>query len=315
MEYFKHLREPRADKQARNIIFLLVGNSTTLNGTSANYYTTNDHEIYVIYNFVVYTKFIESVIAKDNNKNVTVIAVYTNLQDLFRLTKILHRIGSDELKQTHQSQWIKRHHQFMSPQDYDSNATFNPELGPGHADKPLAMEVIFLFDDKTMGKDHLSPTSISTQQILRFIALKHSASFVIISGLKSLASDEMAIIALLQKTTGAGIEPMSIYEDEGLKVTEIVHIKTLIPMGWDTWTRIELLAKAGFHTSTQAAKLLACEQDFTDLNQHYDTFLQTGGEVFDYLTPKANQEDLKKVEKVQTLSQLLLEVQKDNYYA
>lgn len=315
MEYFSHLRGPGPDKQAKNIIFLLVGNSVVLNGTSANYYATNDHEIYVICNFVVYSRFIESVIAKDLTRNVTVITAYTSYQDLFRLTKILHGIGSNERKQTYRNQWIERHHQFMSPQDYNSNAAFKPDLGPGQADRPLAMGVLFLIDDETMGKDHLSSTSISTQQILRFIALKHSASFAIISGLKSLISDEMGIITFLKKTTGVGTEPVSIYEDEGLKVTEIVHIKTLMPMGWDTWLRIELLAKAGFHTSTQAAKLLTCEQEFTELNLHYDNFLEKEGEVFDYLTPGPDQEELQKVDKTQTLSQILLEVQRDHYYA
>lgn len=318
MANFSNLEGPSA--QRRELILFLVGDSTKSRGTSANYYTTDEHEIYVICNYVVYIKFIELLITKDATAKVTVVVAYANLEELLELTRVLYQLGSDEKKQLHQKQWYQKHSQYLRPEeDYEQDSEIAFEVSPGQADKPLAVQTVFLIDDEIMERDHLTPQSIAIQQILRFVALKHAASFVIITGLSSLISNEIAITSFVQKVYGSKlVEPISVYEDEGLKVTESIYVNTLIPLGWETWARIELLAKSGFHSGTESAKLLSSEDSFAQLNQLYNAYLGSGNseEVVRFLEPVPEVEPEKEndTKKSHTLSQLLVEVQNDHYY-
>lgn len=75
--------------------------------------------------------------------------------------------------------------------------------------------------------------NVATEQVLRFLALKYNATYKCVSG--DITADNVQL--LLETETGP------IFDAGGTKADKM-RVHQTVPRGWDTWHRIEMLAKA-----------------------------------------------------------------------
>lgn len=136
-------------------------------------------------------------------------------------------------------------------------------LPRGHCDLPMKGPVYLVVDGD--GFDPLDERNVATQQILRFAALKHGARFSAASGLLRVLRSPASILSLLD-TLQDPKQSRYIYDSPDESEDQLV-IHQNLPLGWDSWNRIRLLA-----TSIPASDLPLLDGDtaFSDLDDIYN---------------------------------------------
>lgn len=277
----------------KKTVLILLGNRyKPSNGTSIKYMKNEDHDIYVLSNYQVYIKYVESLLKETETRDIHLLPVFNTFSELLNLLGILDKQGNPDHKNTYRNQFIDGYmHYLKSSIELDDNEdAFEVKLSQGQADRPLSYNVTLLLDTESFAQDHLSTSSISVQQILRFIGLKHSTSLIAVSGILTLIKNDEAIRNLLQIVDHGKIldnirreqsleqlqrpEPISIYDEAGIFSSEGVFINLLIPRGWDSWNKIELVAKSIIHDASHILKtrLLISKDDFLQLDQLYNEY-------------------------------------------
>lgn len=153
----------------------------------------------------------------------------------------------------------------------DVPSHYKSELHSGQADLPLGFDVVLLLDSTEVGNDHLSESNVVLQQILRFVALKHGASFGAISGLQEVFSNPFLINGVLAALLELNLR---IYDPEGVHTLEDIRCHQLVPLGWDSWNKIELLGKSIPRTSD---RILLDKKLLLELSKTYDDYFESVG--------------------------------------
>lgn len=271
-------------------VIVLLG-SGTKNGTSINYFTEGKYEIYVMCNYSVYAKYLESLL-QPNELETHLVPVFSSMEELYPLLYMINKIGGAPAGKT-KLKFIDNLKYFMKVSSLDDNEDYDGDdipinLSPGQAERPLNMDLIIVLDSDLFSQDHLLPYSVSTQQLLRFLSLQHSGSFAIVSGVQSFISSGASILSLVKfidqsvegqpnesQSYNHPPEPISIYDEDGVFISDNLFVNILIPLGWDSWSKIEILAKSAAHGGPQLSKsrLLSSLEEIQEFNTLYEQFL------------------------------------------
>ncbi|ODV64642.1 hypothetical protein HYPBUDRAFT_96318, partial [Hyphopichia burtonii NRRL Y-1933] len=240
-----------------------------------NYYTEGNHEIYVMCNYSVYAKYLESLL-QPNELETHLVPVFSSIEELYPLLYMINKIGGAPAGKT-KLKFIDNLKYFMKVSSLDDDEDYDGDdipinLSSGQAERPLNMDLIIVLDSDLFSQDHLLPYSVSTQQLLRFLSLQHSGSFAIVSGVQSFISSGASILSLSYNHPP---EPISIYDEDGVFISDNLFVNILIPLGWDSWSKIEILAKSAAHGGPQLSKsrLLSSLEEIQEFNTLYEQFL------------------------------------------
>lgn len=269
-------------------IIIILHQYTTL---SINYLYTNDYDIYIISNLNIFDKYLRRELSQNTHRKVTVITVLGDTEDVIHAIEFLNSFDNSEGRLQEKNQFAEEYAYYLKKIQYgeDTNG-YGLEDGelkfpPGCCDMPLSFELIVVLDNTELKNDHLSPRSVFLQQLFRFISLKHGGTFVCTSNTQALITSEKVLLHFLlqighQHTTKTPRiqlnkpEAIAIYESDHSVNGEYLHICLLSPKGWDSWSKIQILATPIVHEKDKSKyNILSNENEFNKLNRVYNAYL------------------------------------------
>ncbi|OBA22629.1 hypothetical protein METBIDRAFT_31500 [Metschnikowia bicuspidata var. bicuspidata NRRL YB-4993] len=140
-----------------------------------------------------------------------------------------------------------------------------------HADYPPAFEVAVVQNGDDIDEaDYLAAKHVATQQMLRLVALKHGVRFAALSGLLLLAENTTVVAAAAHWLfrTALGTDRV-VYTPEGSVLVGPVLVHQYIPVGWDSWAKILLVARSAPRLAVMA-RLFGTEAEIRRFNEAYD---------------------------------------------
>ncbi|GEQ69477.1 hypothetical protein JCM33374_g3149 [Metschnikowia sp. JCM 33374] len=270
------MTDPHLVSGSSEYIVIIICSEKTVHGTSVKYASDAGHEVYVVSRVPSFVPYLEKLLEKMTrvpSPSVRVVLVNENvpiLVDVLRL--ILHKSAPELI--------LKRRHDYLqkykdnllriSGSALDNGPAFDVTLPVGHGDLPQAFDLAIVQDTDDIDEvSYLSEENVFTQQALRFIALKHALRFGAVSGLSALIGDTGAMVSLTTRLfrDSPGVESI-IFKPEGMPVTGDVYLHQYIPVGWDSWNKILLVAKA-IPRNGEMAKLLHSEVQIGEFNDIY----------------------------------------------
>lgn len=201
---------------------------------------------YLINGIDVYGKVVEKVL----RKGAVVVVMFTGFDEYLPIMRALWRMGDDNGRKTVKTEYIHQaeHH------------NGSKSLSRGECDMPMAYNVVTVMKAKDYNYDSTDGEFLKAQQKVRAISLVHGGSFVVVDGDGAGAGGESVdgvgevmkamgyvdgLIGVVQAVPGMdlGLGPMLGPAESGPGP----GIVLAIPRGWDSWNRIQLVARAIYH--------------------------------------------------------------------
>lgn len=269
-------------------VIIIIHQFATL---SINYLYTNDYDICIISNLNIFEKYLRRELSQSTHRKITVITVLSDIKVFIQTMIFLNSFDNDEGRLQNKNQFTEEYAYYLKEMQYgDDNSGYElneSELAfsPGQCDVPLPFELIVVLDTLELNDDHLSPRSVFLQQFFRFVSLKHGGIFVCTSNTTSLITDEKVILSFLLQIGHQGItktqqiqlnrpEPIALYQSSRDSNNTNLYIRLLLPKGWDSWNKIQILATpAIYENGNSKYYILANEDEFHKLNLAYITYI------------------------------------------
>lgn len=259
---------------------LLILNCTSKPGRSICYKFNKDTEVYIIYNFDLLQEYVKDLLkSKQSDHEITILLIYQQIHALLDATKLLYLLTSDEKRK----KYLDRFKQLYKLQlamltgntSQKPNTNFEIRLPQGIADMTFGFETLFAYDVSGFRSlDHLKVEKTGVQQLLRYLALKHGACYGAFSGplteLENIESCQILISSLKGELIKGNDQ--HIFSNEGDSITEELSLHQSIPLGWDLWSKIQLVAKLIARSSDW--HLLDEEVKVEDLNDLYEEYVK-----------------------------------------
>lgn len=257
---------------------------------SANY------EGYLINGIEVYGQVVEKILRKET----VVVVVFTGFDEYLPIMRALWRMGDDIGRKTVKTEYIHQaeHH------------NGSKSLSRGECDMPMAYNVVTVMSAKEYNYDSTDGEFLKDQQKVRAISLAHGGSFVVVDGVDGVGVgvgvDSVDSVGEVIKAMGyvdglAGVV-QAVFERRGLGPLELgpalgplgpgpgPRIVLAIPRGWDSWNRIQLVARAIYH------------EGLFDSDSAVEEFIRGYGEFLEKEEGEERDNDLKEGEERVTTS-------------
>lgn len=271
---------------------------------------TKNHDIYLISNLNIFKDYVQKVILKNIQGKITVFVVFNSLESFVPILAFLSSFNDIEARQQQKQKYCDDYVYYLKQLQmvngdgasdvYESDL----HLYSGQCDQPLPFELVVILDSQSLKGDHLSPRSISIQQLLRLLTLKHGGLFACISNTPQIMSKSDSVLDVLlqigyQPNSSNNNEhttrpkPIPIYQQSQVSANSDIKVHLLIPKGWDSWNKIQILATSSIaDTEDPSYYTLSNEIDSNKLNLMYNTYLETIHTNPEQNTPNQNEENL-----------------------
>lgn len=205
--------------------------------------------------------------------------MYEDINVLVEVIRVLYDARSLANVDLQTQKYTSNYRNEMARVSGTPHATTTPPQG--HNDVALGIQLTIMQPcDSLVGLDHLLERNVALQQVLRFVAMIHGATYAAVSGFLNIVHDGPKLVLLTRDLVANAIDPeMQIYDVAGSNWDQHVVIHQLTPPAWDSWTKIELAAKS-IHRSDDddgpRGKMLDLSEAFLSLYQCYmDYFART----------------------------------------
>lgn len=223
------------------------------------------HEHYSMYFFNgldLYGDAIATLVAQADA--VTLVVVYSSLQTLMPVMRFVAQLDHVHL------------HQDAVKHKYLQRCKLNEgeELQMGQCSHPLVAPIVLVMDSDLFAADPSSVESIFLQQLTRFMALLHGGSMMAVNNLQEVV-ESATVAEIISKLEHPDLEsdPDSVVQVFTYRDTN-THPSLFIPKGWDSWSRIALLAKSIYYDPLFAThNLLTQDSEFEHLMSLYTEYL------------------------------------------
>lgn len=236
---------------SKHVLFVLGCLYKANVSTTVRFFSTATHDIYIISRLSLFREYFEDRLrqALEKKQEMSVIIVNDSPQILFEVMVSLNRETAPnelpKLREAYAADYKKQLLRAAGSTDLGIS-NFDVKLPPGHCELPLRFRTCIVLDcDGYNELRHLEEKSVSTQQVLRYIALKHGATFAAVSGLLSAVDDAASILTLASSLFSSAMDPeLQVYDFKGSSICKDVILHQHVSSAWDTWSKIVLLAKA-----------------------------------------------------------------------
>lgn len=228
-----------------NPTFVVVSGSQSL---AVKWETRLQCDVYHVHNVLILASIMQGFLQKQIEP--TVVVIYEDLRSFSATLKVLYNLNETK-RAVYQKQFTQAKQVY-----YGSNEHI---LAKGECDSPIAFKVYFMIPSKTITVDVLSNKSISAQLFVRVLSLKHGATVI------SHADDVNWLLnSIIDKSLDL-LQPKPVAE-------ESVSLTLLIPKGWDSWSKINILAKVSLvHGSIPQ---FAGDEEYAKFICTYDKYLE-----------------------------------------
>lgn len=211
---------------------------------SIRFISTESHDIYYIANPVLFLPYISQLIqGHPSSSYATVVLVNIDLIVTFEILNSLSKIIDDIKNRIDNSQTNGNASTIMSKYQEIGN----PLTSENTSLESIRMRLHIINDCSLESKKTIfSAKMVALQQVLRFLSLRHRASFSASSNPEIILNDTTAtlnLLALLKDDTPQPVFDFVHLEDDSMSI----HQK--IPLGWDTIHKILLVAKSAPYLS------------------------------------------------------------------
>lgn len=193
---------------------------------SINYHSNKSIDLYVVTNGNVYKNYIQNLIRK--HKDVHLIIQYSSIESIMRMFKFIYQINSLE--------YI------------------------------LPIPTTILYDSSEIENLQLSPDFILTQQIIRYLNMKHGATIMSLSNVEEVTTVENINDVLNLEN----LAPKPIFESTSERINSL-EINLYIPSSWDSWNKIVVQGKSFVLPDTE--QIIRDESKLELLDSNYEKFL------------------------------------------
>lgn len=239
---------------------IIVLNDDRTKPSTFLHYKVADKSVFYFNGFQLYRDTIKYMIK--HKRHVTVIPIYTDIQTLLLIVQFIFGLKDVE-KSMVMKQRIIQQYKYYSKTDL-----LDERIGL----EPLPVRLFICIDRAQFNADVTSAEFVMVQQLCRLVALIHGSSVIITSNLHELMQDHIQTTRILN-TIGVindiYPEPEPLYKDGSIDV-----IRLLIPAGWDSWSKIILLAKSiVYEPGTSSYKLFTSESELHQIIKLYISYL------------------------------------------
>lgn len=239
-------------------IILLSCLENEIGNTTVEFASTGNEEIYVVSRIPLFKSYVKTLLS--TSAQATVVLVYEEMDVLLELLSLIHNI------------YISKGGPASEQQHFEQVSTNLSSANKG-AEYPLGFNVLILKRTNEDKRNHLSASEMALQQTLRFIAMKHGATYAAISEEENRTADEYGFL-VNNLLSARATSQLYVYDAVGVNLMPGTTLHQLIPNGWDSWKKIALLSKSIPRETT--GLLLETDEDFTSLNEAYNAiFLRT----------------------------------------
>lgn len=251
------------------------------NGKEVNFLYSSDIEVIVVSNIIRVGDYVRDLLKRDSSAPVTVISITSDIESLVTHCKLIKKFLSHVHDGMLTSNYAKRQSLYATSTKNDLRSMDPKELATskGVCDYMLGVELVVVLDAQTIHDDFLSHNSVIMQQLARFIALKHGATYTCVSDSEGILMDCDSVLSFLEKTGVAGFSSNSLpeaspnYEQVDAYPLQTYRINSMIPSGWDTWQRIRLLALVADNEDSDV-DLVRSDDDFLKVDDWYNELLE-----------------------------------------
>lgn len=203
---------------------------------SIRYYSNKSTELYLITNALIYKLYIQNLIRRYTD--IHIVVQYSNVTTILQILKFLSEINTI---------------QHVSP-------------------KPITI----LYDASEIENLLLSPDFLLTQQIIRYLSMKHEAVIMELSNI-----DEVINIEHINDFSNlANLVPKPIRESTPEQFKSL-KVNLYIPSSWDSWNKVIMQGKSFILPDTD--QVIREESKLLLLDSNYDKFLHGHYDVDDVL--------------------------------
>lgn len=237
---------------------------------TVKYFST--HQVYVIGRAPLFLSYIKTILISHANDSISAVLVYDDITVLLEVLDVLHKASSPANVEIHKQKYLSN---YKSEMARVSGANHPWQAPPqGHDDVALGLQLCIVQPcDFLHGLDHLLERNVAIQQILRFMATIHGATYAAVSGLLKIANDGPKLALLARDLVTNAIDgDMHVYDVSGSTWDGEVVIHQLTPPAWDSWTKIEVAAKSIHRSDSEDAfrgKMLDLNETFFALYEFY----------------------------------------------
>ncbi|KAG7194692.1 uncharacterized protein KQ657_004369 [Scheffersomyces spartinae] len=199
------------------------------------YETRHNHDVYYVNNVLILGSLVKGFIQKQIQP--IMIVIYDDLRSFLGALKVLYNLN--------QTNSVQFEHTFSE------------------CDSPIQFKTYFMIPSKLITADILSSQSISAQLFARALSLKHGATVV------SHTNDLDWVFELIinnDNNTFDLLRPKPVAEEKN-------NLILYIPKGWDSWSKISLLAKVSLGHGSSIPQL-ANDKEYTDFIHAYEQYLR-----------------------------------------
>lgn len=217
------------------------------------YCPTESTDIYRLSRLDGFSPYISRILSQ-NHREKTIIVLYDSYASCLRTLHILYSLSGPTTD--HTAKFLNAYRYYIQ-QIHPANAT-TIQPSKGENDRPVSFNLVLVLDSASL-KSHPSRQSLQVQQFLRFVALKHGALVVV-------THHAAGLLETPQELISPNLDPTPI-----ILLQKLVQQKILahIPLGWDLWSRIAILAKSAPHYN-----LWKSAEDIGRVNDEYNAFLE-----------------------------------------
>jgi hypothetical protein len=245
------------ERPLKNIIILVLEGSEP----SINYSSSNGDDIYIIRNAETFLLYIGEIFQLPH-KLMTIVSIIKEISELVQLLRFVHTLDQkhDLYKKEYIDDYQHQLKQLHPDYEYNNEASF----GEYAFELPLSCNLVLVLDSLTISDNHLSTSSISKQQYLRYFALKHGAKVISTSSIDTLLQDPSPFIHF--QGTAKPIFDVS-------TPTPGIPLHLNIPRAWDSSGKILLLAKSVMYEDH--SELIGNAEFLHKLDENYSNYFKT----------------------------------------
>lgn len=243
----------RVAEPPRDTVVIITSDSRL----AIEYCPTEAADVYRFSQFRAFAPYISNVLTRQNGDAKVVIV----LESILSLLDILHGlVAITTKKEIYDAKFLEAYRYYINQINPTANtATMIPTRGEN--DRPVSFDLVIIIDLASLGSTHMSRESIMIQQVVRFIALKHGGLIIITPHLDR-------ILAHPDRIGSSSLDPQPHFVQPKQVSSLKAFICAYIPLGWDLWSRISILSKAGAHL-----KLWDSPEMISKVNDAYNEYL------------------------------------------
>lgn len=258
-------------------IIVLSCLESEIRDTTIKFVSNANEEIYIVARVPLFKSYVKTLLS--TSAEATIVLVYKEMDILLELLSLIQEASTQANDNATMSDTKQRSdHQNNQSLSLTKNTSAPSAKG---ADFPLGFNVIILRSDGPENTNHISETEMALQQTLRFISMKHGATYAAISEDGHRTAEEFGLLTKNLLDPQENLQ-LYVYDPAGVNFMPGTTLHQLIPNNWDSWKKMALLSKSIPRGTT--GQMLETDEDFAVLNEAYNAFFSNTSSSRDSLT-------------------------------